>query len=304
MHGLSGVANRVAGGGAPGTTESLLIDSWIIEPDHAGLADSSQTDHSAILEIVTKLRRSAVHLESTGRICNVSNYPRLRNAVYHSPIQVTSLGVFCVKTILSFGLLTVLCATCAADRNTDISPVLAKTTDVLLDDNFERSEPGKGWVGVKGDWRIVDGILIGKELPTDKHAAVLNYQQKNRNSVVRFSFRFDGSTKGFNFSLNHAKGHLFRVIVAPTGLTVRTDKDKKDSSVKSELIGQAKGKFESGQWYTLQVEMIDDRVVAMTDNGLKVSGQHARLDTDKPNYRFVMKGDSLSIDDLKIWGVK
>jgi hypothetical protein len=209
-----------------------------------------------------------------------------------------------VKCILSIVVLSVLCATCVADKNTDISPVLAKTTDILLDDSFDRSELGKGWAGVKGDWRTVDGILIGKELPSDKHAAVLNCQKKNRNSVVRFSFRFDRTTKGFNFSLNHAKGHLFRVIVAPTGLTVRTDKDKKDNSIKSEVIAEAKGRFKSGQWYTLQVEMVGDRVVAMTDNGLKVSGQHARLDTDKPNYRFVMRGESLSIDDLRIWGVK
>lgn len=30
----------------------------------------------------------------------------------------------------------------------------------------------------------------------------------------------------------------------------------------------------------------------------------ASLDTDKPNYRFVMKGDSLPIDDLQIWELK
>jgi hypothetical protein len=50
--------------------------------------------------------------------------------------------------------------------------------------------------------------------------------------------------------------------------------------------------------------MVGDRVVAMTDNGLKVSGQHPRLDTQKPNYRFVMRGGTLSIDDLKIWSAK
>jgi hypothetical protein len=114
----------------------------------------------------------------------------------------------------------------------------------------------------------------------------------------------DGSTRGFNFSLNHAKGHLFRVIVAPTSLVLRTDKDKNDTSIRSELIAQAKATFEQGKWYTLQVEMVGDRVVAITDNGLKVSGQHPRLDTDKPNYRFVMRGETLSIDDLKIWAAE
>ncbi len=56
-------------------------------------------------------------------------------------------------------------------------------------------------------------MLVGKELKADKHAAVLNFQKLNRNSVVRLSFKLDGETSGFSFSLNYAKGHLFRVNV-------------------------------------------------------------------------------------------
>lgn len=198
-------------------------------------------------------------------------------------------------------LLIVSSTVCLADKNTDITPTLAKPGKVMLSDDFDGETLGKEWAAVKGEWKIKDGAIAAKELKADEHAAVLICKLKNRDSIVRFSFKLDGSTNGFHFSLNHAKGHLFRVIVAPTGLTVRTDADKKDKSIKSELIAQAKAKFEQGKWYTLQVEMVGDRVVAMTDNGLKVTGQHPRLDTEKPNYRFVMKGETLSIDDLKIW---
>jgi hypothetical protein len=209
-----------------------------------------------------------------------------------------------MKTIIASCLLSVSASVCLADKNTDISPVLAKPGKVMLSDNFEGQELGKVWAAAKGDWKVQDGALLARELKSDEHAAVMTCKLKNRDSIVRFSFKLDGSTKGFNFSLNHAKGHLFRVIVAPTGLVVRTDKDKKDESIKSELIAEAKANFEQGKWYTLQVEMVGDKVVAMTDNGLKVSGQHPRLDTEKPNYRFVMKGESLSIDDLSIWSTK
>lgn len=201
-------------------------------------------------------------------------------------------------------LLTVSSSVCLADKNTDISPTVAKPGKVMLSDSFDGETLGNKWAAAKGEWKIKDGAIVAKELKSDEHAAVLTCKVKNRDSIVRFSFKLDGSTKGFNFSLNHAKGHLFRVIVAPTGLTVRTDKDKKDKTIKSELIAQAKAKFEQDKWYTLQVEMVGDRVVAITDNGLKVSGQHPRLDTDKPNYRFVMRGETLSIDDLKIWAAK
>lgn len=209
-----------------------------------------------------------------------------------------------MKHPIAICVLLVSSSVCLADKDTDISPTIAKPGKVMLNDSFDKAELGKVWAGVKGDWKVKDGAIVAKELKSDEHAAVLTCKLKNRDSIVRFSFKLDGSTKGFNFSLNHAKGHLFRVIVAPTGLVVRTDKDKKDTSIKSELIAQAKAKFEQGKWYTLQVEMVGDRVVAITDNGLKVSGQHPRLDTAKPNYRFVMRGETLSIDDLKIWAAE
>lgn len=209
-----------------------------------------------------------------------------------------------MKFVLPICLLVVFSSTVYAEKNTEISPVLAKPGTVVLEDDFDRAELGAEWKGVKGEWKIADGGIVAKELEADKHAAVMNFHTKNRNSIVRLSFKFDGSTSGFHFSLNHAKGHLFRVLVSEKSLMVRTDADKKDKTIKSEMIGQAKGKFEKGKWYTLQVEMVGDKVVAMTDNGLKVSGQHARLDADKPGYRLVMRGDSLSVDDIKIWSVK
>jgi hypothetical protein len=209
-----------------------------------------------------------------------------------------------VKTCIAICLLSVSSSVCLAEKNTDISPTMAKPGKVIFSDAFDGAELGKEWAAAKGEWKIKDGAIVARELKADKHAAVLTCKLKNRDSIVRFSFKLDGSTKGFHFSLNHAKGHLFRVIVTPTGLTVRTDKDKKDESIKSELIAEAKAKFEQGKWYTLQVEMVGDKVVAITDNGLKVSGQHPRLDTEKPNYRFVMQGETLSIDDLTIWSVK
>jgi hypothetical protein len=174
------------------------------------------------------------------------------------------------------------------------SPVVMEAFDIPL---------AAPMAGVKGQWTVADGILVGKELAADKHAAVLNFQKKNHNSVVRFSFKVDGDTKGFNFSMNHAKGHLFRVVVTPLGLSLHLDKDKNDPQSKVAVLATAKGKFESGQWYTMQVEIVGQRVVAQTDNGLVVEGEHPSLDTDKPNYRFVMSGNSLAIDDLQIWEV-
>lgn len=187
-----------------------------------------------------------------------------------------------------------------AEKNANLHPKLGAVGSPTISLTFDEALPDSA-VAVKGQWQVVDGVLVAKELAADKHAAVLNYQKKNRDSVIRFSFKFDGTTSGMHFSLNHAKGHLFRVIVTPTGLTINLDKDKKDPSSKAVAIATAKGTFEQGKWYTMLVEMRGDEVAVQTDNGLSVSASHTSLDTDKPNYRFVMRGDSLSIDDLQIW---
>lgn len=190
-----------------------------------------------------------------------------------------------------------------AEKNSSLEFKTAKVEKPAVTLAFD-SELSKPLAAVKGEWKVVDGVLLGKELEADKHAAVLNFQKTNRNSIVRFSFKLDGTTKGLSFSLNHAKGHLFRVNVTPVALSVHLDKDKNDPQSKAVVLGTAKGKFEQGKWYTMQVEMHGEKVVAQTDNGLCFEASHASLDTDKPNYRFVMKGDSLSIDDLQIWELK
>jgi hypothetical protein len=102
-------------------------------------------------------------------------------------------------------------------------------------------------------------------------------------------------------SFNHAKGHLFRVAVTPTGVTITKDKDKKDPNSKSQVVAKASGQFESGRWYTMLVETHDDRVGVQTDNGAKLEASEPSLNVEKTGYRFVTRGESLLLDDVQIW---
>jgi hypothetical protein len=206
-------------------------------------------------------------------------------------------------TALSFVLSVGFAPVAMAEKNASLETKIASIGSPQVSELFDGSL-SPTMVVAKGEWKVSGGVLVGKELAADKHAAVLNFQKPNRNSVVRFSFKVDGQTKGFNFSLNHDKGHLFRVVVTPSSLAINLDKDKKDPASKAMVLATAKGKIEEGQWHTIQVEMVGDRVVAQTDGGLMVEATHPALDRDKPNYRFVMTGDSLSIDDLTIWDAK
>jgi hypothetical protein len=97
---------------------------------------------------------------------------------------------------------------------------------------------------------------------------------------------------------------LFRVVVAGSGLTITKDKDKKDPRSKPLPLGKAEGKFETGRWYTLQIEIVGDRVAVETDNGVKLDVRHPGLDVEKTGYRFVMRGSTLYVDDVSVWEVR
>lgn len=214
----------------------------------------------------------------------------------------TSVAAFLlVATFVQVGFVQV--GTAQAEKNAELKPMLAELGSVVVTETFD-NPISKPFVTAKGDWKAIDGILMGQELAADKHAAVLSYNQPNRNSVIRFSFKYEDKTKGFNLSWNHKGGHLFRVAVAPNRLAINLDKDKKDPKSKPVNLASIKGDFAAGQWHTMQVEVSGDKVIAQIDNGAIAKASHEKLDTDKPSYRFVMRGNSLALDDLHIWETK
>lgn len=187
-----------------------------------------------------------------------------------------------------------------AEKAAELKPTFAKPGAIIAEDGFSDSAPGKSWSVAKGTWVVKDGALVGAEKPEDKHAAVLTLAKPNHNSILRFSFKLDG-TDGLALSFNHAKGHLFRIAVSPTGIAANMDKDKKDPKSKALPLGKAAGKFERGQWYTMLVEVQGSRIAVQTDNGVKLEASNPGIDVDKTGYRFVMRGASLLLDDVKAW---
>jgi len=194
-------------------------------------------------------------------------------------------------------------AICRAEKNADLKPTLIPAATASVKESFDASVLPEAWRVNKGDWQVKEGAVVGKEKAEDMHAAVLTLAKPFSSAAVRFSFKRDGAT-GFNLSFNHAKGHLFRIAIADGGLTLSKDKDKKDPTSKGEMLAKAEGKFPSGQWHTLLVEVQGDSVSVQADNGAKLTAKHPELNVEKTGYRFVTRGASLLIDDLTIWSGK
>jgi hypothetical protein len=186
-----------------------------------------------------------------------------------------------------------------AAKDAPLTPALVKPGKVAAEDAFSSAQLGKPWAVNKGEWVVKDGALVGTIKQSDHHPAVLLLGVPNRNSIIRFSFKFDGS-KGFNLSYNSAKGHLFRILVNGEGLTLSKDKDKKNEKSRSATLATASGKIAPGEWHTMLVEVQGGKVAVQTDTGLKAEAANSELDVDKTGYRFVC-GSSVALDDVKVW---
>ena len=204
-----------------------------------------------------------------------------------------SLLIAALALVTSAGLLH-------AEKNTALKPIIAKAGKVVAEDAFAGPELAKTWNIAKGDWQAKDGVLTGKEKASDNHPGVLILNKANKDSIIQFSFKLDG-VKAFDLSFNTPKGHLFRVVIGKEGITLSKDKDKKDKASKSAMLAEANAAIEPGKWVTMLVEVKGDKVNVQTDNGLKLSGSHPELNVEKTGYRFVARGESVSISDLKIW---
>lgn len=192
---------------------------------------------------------------------------------------------------------------CSAAKNAPLKPTLVTSAKATFSDDFAGQALGKKWAVNKGEWKVADGVVVGNEKASDKHAAVLTCKVPNHNSAIRFSFRL-GDAKSFHLSFNKTKGHLFRVMVTPGGMVLRTDKPGKKSKVKPVVLARTKAKFDPQAWHTMLVEVSGGKVSVRVDNGATLEGSHSSLDVDKPNYRFILRGKSLQLDDVTIWNAK
>lgn len=205
--------------------------------------------------------------------------------------------------VLALAAALALPASLQAEKDAALKLLIAQAGKPIMDEEFAGAKLPKGFVVNKGDFQVRDGMIAGWEKKEDKHAAVLTLQKPFRNAILRFSFKRDGVT-GFNLSLNHPKGHLFRVLINDDNLTINKDKDKKDPASKQVVLGKAEGRFETGRWYTLQIEIVGDRVAVQTDNGVKLDVRDPALDVEKTGFRFVTRGSTLYLDDVTVWNVQ
>jgi hypothetical protein len=182
---------------------------------------------------------------------------------------------------------------------------------LVVEETFDRAELGKGWNSTTGDWKIVDGVLRGSEIPAEKHSAATRRVVETSNAVYELKFRFVNHGKSIHFGFDPArgelkkKGHLFSVIVTPESWKImkHVDKNRREEDP-NETLAEQKTEFKSGEWYSLRVTTWGKYVTARIEGKDPLKTSHPTFGVKKPTLVFRCLGDGVEIDDIRVWTQK
>lgn len=171
---------------------------------------------------------------------------------------------------------------------------------VLLDEPLN-APFAKEWKVGKGKWEVTDGAVRGAELKSDMHGAVARRNLDMKDTVVALSFKLDGA-KVISLSFNGAKGHISRVRVTPTGVSVqKDDQDGKDGPDKAAVLDTASAEIKSGEWHTLVVELKGSAILATLDGKHTAFGEHDAIGAARTNLGLTVAGETASFKGLKVF---
>lgn len=247
-----------------------------------------------------------------------------------SRIMRSSVQYSAVAILLSCGFLSVNAAgedskpTLATTDVVPRQPLLTKS-EVLLEDDFERTDLGEWKVAIPG-FLIKNGELIGQQ-DRDDHGAVGRVYRNMQDVVAEFRFRLNGS-RTFNVVFDdkawkgsHA-GHICRVALTSTVIRLCEDKEgvmrndifemRRDPARKAEseklLFGRsssARVSLEQDRWYQAAIEISGDQMrVSLDGRPVGYLKSPGIAHPTKTSLHFTVTGPGVHFDDVRIWSGK
>jgi len=212
----------------------------------------------------------------------------------------------CAVAFVSLGSLTQV-------RGGEPKPALGEKGLLLLDEKFDSADLAKGWSLNTGTLKVEAGVLRAFEKSSDNHAGAFRRPLPIQDCAVQADFKLDTGSKFLHLGYDPTagelkkKGHLFSVVVTPTGWSLIEHPDKTDPKSKNKVLATSKTTFEAGKWYTLLLECKGDSVVAQIAGYEPLKGASPDFHAKKPGLVFRMSGpddQAVSFDNIKVWELK
>ena len=144
--------------------------------------------------------------------------------------------------LLFLTLLLISPFTCAGSKT-----ALAHRGELLLEEDFDSPDLPELFTVGKGDWKIVDGTMRGRQLLEDRHTAFRKVFLDHHDVIYEYDMKIEGD--GFHqLLINWDLVHIAKCVVRYDSLTVFKSKEKKKRlQMEAENRDQGINPLE-GQW--------------------------------------------------------
>lgn len=188
-------------------------------------------------------------------------------------------------------------------------PTLGRKGKLLLEESFSGAAVPAGWNRNTGELAVREGALRSSEVEKDQHAAAFRKPLPLQDCAIQLDFRLEGAN-AFHVGFDPApgalkkKGHLFSLIISPTGWQITEHLDKSDPKSKNIVHAKAATTFARGEMFTLLLELKGSDVIARVNGKEPLKASAKDFAVKKPGlvFRVAGKGEhAVTIDNLRVW---
>jgi hypothetical protein len=183
-------------------------------------------------------------------------------------------------------------------------------TEVIVETAFDQETPKTrkgdvaGWQAGIGEWRIEDGVLIGDELPEDKHHSSLTYRFEAGDLILTAEIQL-GSADQIAFACRDTVPpnlHLGRLFITPDKLWIQRMSGIAKTT-KSEKLVTREVDLDPDKWYDVTIEIIGDHYRAKVGDEV-IEATHERFQDAKGIVALVNKGQGAKYRNVSLWKAK
>ena len=178
-----------------------------------------------------------------------------------------------------------------------LPPVLAEAKSVYQDETFPEGKDNGTWHFLEW-WEARGGVLVRNDLPGDNKRIFIK-KPEYKDVVIRFDFQFRGAEE-IRLVTGGGGHYNFGVHIRRNRFRVKTPGDKSVPYFPA-ILGECSFNFEKGKWYTMQVEVVGDEILARLDAKHFVVGKHPMLNRKREYFAFQVDQSGAAFDNVGIW---
>ncbi|MCU0721600.1 MAG: arylsulfatase [Pirellula sp.] len=158
------------------------------------------------------------------------------------------------------------------------------------------SLPKEPWKVVRGNWRAVDGVLVGTALA--RQPAALSVPLKNQNVSIQFDVKLsDAQRQTVRFDIEG--GGSYRFDLTTTGLAIVKNGGGAQGGEQQANWAQVEGKLNPEEWYTVHIRIENDKAYFSTSE-LKVETTQELIAKPRVTASWVIAGGTSSLRSVKV----